>query len=191
MSQKIYLVKKDPSATGGNIEWRQLTREQFRTFTKSPAGRGRYFVRLTDDIDYECPEIFIEATYEDYRKWKAGYNRHQYLKEQAEEYEVVSADAPVAEGISLMDMLADDSVSIEEELLSLDEKVRLRIAVRQLSAQDQRLLELLYFQETPMALSDVLAGMNLNTHQALYKRKKKVLKIIFDLLVADYEKSQQ
>lgn len=191
MSQKIYLVKKDPTATGSSIEWRQLTREQFRTFTKSPAGKGRYFVRLADDIDYECPEIFIEATYEDYRKWKAGYNRHQYLKEQAEEYEVVSADAPVAEGISLMDMLADDSVSVEDELLSLDEKTRLRIAVRQLSAQDQRLLELLYFHKKPMALSDVLAGMNMNTHQALYKRKKKVLKKLFDLLVADYEKSQQ
>lgn len=191
MRQKIYLVKKDPSATGNNIEWRQLTREQFTAFTKSPAGKGRYFVRLTDDIDYECPEIFIEATYEDYRKWKAGYNRHQYLKEQAEEYEVVSASTPVAEGISLLDALADDSASVEEEMLSLDEKHRLRLAVKQLPANDQRLVELLYFQERPKPLAEMLEEMNLKTHQALYKRKKKVLKKIFDLLVADYEKSQQ
>lgn len=76
-------------------------------------------------------------------------------------------------------------------MLSLDEKHRLRLAVKQLPANDQRLVELLYFQERPKPLAEMLEEMNLKTHQALYKRKKKVLKKIFDLLVADYEKSQQ
>lgn len=190
MSQKIYLVKKDPSITGSSVEWQQLSREQFRSFTKSPAGKGRYFIRLTDDIDYECPEIFIEATYEEYRKWKSGYNRHQYLKEQAEEYEVVSADTPVTDNASLMDTIADTADSIEDAVMAQDEKIRLRMAVQHLSAKEQRLIELLYFQQKQKPLHEILAELEI-THQALYKRKKKVLKKIFDLLVADYKKGQQ
>lgn len=190
MNQKIYLVKKDPAATGNDIEWEQLSREQFYSFMKSPSGKGRYFIRLTDDIDYECPEIFIEATYEEYRQWKSGYNRHQYLKEQAEEYEVVSADVPVTENATLMDTLADTAASVEESFVSLDEKARLRIAVRQLPAKDQRLIELLYFQQKQKKLSEITAELGI-THQALYKRKKKILEKISSLLVADSKKGQQ
>lgn len=27
--------------------------------------KPRYFMRLTDDIDYECPEIFVEVPFDD------------------------------------------------------------------------------------------------------------------------------
>lgn len=189
MNQKIYLVKKDPNTTGKDVQWEQLSREQFYQFIKSPEGKGRRFIRLTDDIDFECPEIYIEATYEEYCKWKSGYNRHQYLMEQAEDYEVVSADVPVADNSSLMDILADTTESVEEAFVRHDEKARLKIVVKQLSAKEQRLIELLYFQEK-MELREITAELGI-THQALYKQKKKVLEKIRTLLVADLEKSQQ
>ena len=40
----------------------------------------RYFIRLTDDIDYECPEIFVEVSKDDYAEWKREYNLHLYRR---------------------------------------------------------------------------------------------------------------
>ena len=37
-------------------------------------------MRLTDDIDYECPEIFVEVSEEDYAEWKREYNLHLYRR---------------------------------------------------------------------------------------------------------------
>ena len=181
MRQKIYLVKKDPSTTGSSIEWRQLTREQFTAFTKSPAGKGRYFIRLTDDIDYECPEIFIEATYEDYRKWKAGYNRHQYLKEQAEEYEVISADTPVTADSNLVDTLTDDTASPEELAIANISRCQIRLAVAKLPREEQIIVHRLYLAPVPQKQQQLAQEMGI-AKDVLSKRKKKILKKILNLL---------
>ena len=61
MSRKIYLVKKDPTCKKENIEWLQPTGREFFKFLASPESKGRYFIRLRDDVSFECDDIFIEA----------------------------------------------------------------------------------------------------------------------------------
>lgn len=79
MNKKIYLVKKNRNAQGSNTEWIQMNGREFYNFLHSEAGKGRYFIRLTDDISYDEPEIIIEATPELFFKWRREYDRHRYL----------------------------------------------------------------------------------------------------------------
>lgn len=50
MNKKIYLVKKDPTASKSENEWIQMSGSEFYSFIKSAAAQGRYFICLTDDI---------------------------------------------------------------------------------------------------------------------------------------------
>ena len=52
----------------------------------------RYFIRLTDDIDYECPEIFVEVSKNDYAEWKREYNLHLYRRKMKSCYVEVPFD---------------------------------------------------------------------------------------------------
>ena len=52
----------------------------------------RYFIRLTDDIDYECPEIFVEVSKNAYAEWKREYNLHLYRRKMKSCYVEVPFD---------------------------------------------------------------------------------------------------
>ena len=77
MAKAIYLVKKYPDQTGDKIEWMQMSDKRFAEFCRSPESKGRFFIKLTDDIDFECPTIFIEVSQADYLRWRKEYDRHR------------------------------------------------------------------------------------------------------------------
>ena len=62
MKKKIYLAKANRESlieiTGG--EFYRMVSDSSRENSEP-----RYFIRLTDDIDYECQEIFVEVSKED------------------------------------------------------------------------------------------------------------------------------
>lgn len=59
---KQYYIKKDPSATGSDIEWAAINGKEFYKLITSPAGKGRYFI----DMD----EFIIESTKAEYKDWR-------------------------------------------------------------------------------------------------------------------------
>ena len=181
MNQTIYLVKKNPGASSQDTEWLQLTGREFYKFIRSPEGQGRYFIRLTDDISFECPEIFIEGTYQEFRKWKSDYNRHQYLKEQEEGFETLSGDLPVTDDSCLVDPLADDTASPEELVLETLTRHQLREAVAKLSVEEQKIVYRPYLAKVPQKQQDLAQELGIRK-DVLTKRKKKIFKKIFDLL---------
>ena len=132
MHQKIFLVKKDPAASKSEIEWVKTSGSEFYSFIKSVEAKDRYFICLTDDVSYEDPEIYIESSYADYRKWKAEYTAHQYLKEQKKTYETFSADTPAAEDSCLLDAIDDDAFSPEEIEVIASAKSRIMSAIHAL-----------------------------------------------------------
>lgn len=117
-----YLAWKDANCNGNNIEWLELTGREFYALIKSPAGKGRYFIRLYDDIGFECNEIYIEATLSGYRNWRVDENAHNYLKRINKDYETFSLDAPIdSEENTLHDLVGCDQPSVEDEPL-IDKK---------------------------------------------------------------------
>ena len=177
MNQTIYLVKKDPAATGSKVEWLQLTGREFYSFIHSPEGKNRYFIRLTDDISYECPEIFIEAGYEDYRKWKSEYNAHQYLVEQEEGFETISANAPATGDSSLIDTIADEGASTEDAVVKADELRNLAASFHQLSMKEKKIVRVLFLSRHPMTVREAAAVFGVSKSE-LARQKKKILKKI-------------
>ena len=56
---KQYYIKRDPSASGADIEWIAINGKDFYQLITSPAGKGRYFI----DMD----GFMIESTEAEYR----------------------------------------------------------------------------------------------------------------------------
>lgn len=181
MNKKIYLVKKDPTASKSENEWIQMSGSEFYSFIKSAAAQGRYFICLTDDISYKCPEIYIETSYADYKIWKAEYNAHQYLKEQEKLYETISADTPVTADSNLLDTIADDDFSPEEIAVMASEKSRLMSAIHSLPKAEQYIVYRLYFDKPPQKQQRLADELGIKK-DVLTKRKQKILKKIAELL---------
>lgn len=79
MSKK-YLVWKDPNCNGENIEWLDLSKDEFLDLVNQPESANRYFIKLSGETRDEI--IYIEATKERYKVWKKEKNNEYYLRQQ-------------------------------------------------------------------------------------------------------------
>ena len=128
MSKTTYLIKKNPTTRKEETEWLELSGKEFYALLQSKEGKGRYFIHLTDDVDYEAGEIYIEADQEEYKAWKKEQNAHQYLKRQQEKVEILSLDKLAEEtGNGLGEPFKDEA--IENFILEKEQKERLYRAV--------------------------------------------------------------
>ena len=182
MGKTTYLVKKDPNSTKEKVEWLLLSGKEFYEFVSSPEGKGRRFIQLVDDISYECEEIIIEASEDQYRKWIKERNDHRYREQAGKTITMFSLDAPMGEnGLVLEDTIPDRNLSVEEIIIEKEEKGRLRNAIALLSFQEQMILEKMYLGEellTQMELAAELgiAQSTLNYRiDKIFKKLRKVL----------------
>jgi len=83
---------KDANCNGKNIEWVEMTVNEFKAFMKSDEREGRYFIRLGKEICCEADVIFIEATYEQYQNWRSEMLHHFYLRRVNPGFKEVSLD---------------------------------------------------------------------------------------------------
>ena len=66
MKKKIYLAKANHK--NANHKLIEISGSEFYRIVSDSNAENmepRYFMRLTDDIDYECPEIFVEVPFDD------------------------------------------------------------------------------------------------------------------------------
>lgn len=91
MAKKIF-IWADSACNGENVEWVELTREEYLVFKKNPANKKRKFIRLTDHYSYESDVLYFEATQEAYREWVAEYQHSLYLKRLERKYSTFSLD---------------------------------------------------------------------------------------------------
>lgn len=174
MSKTIYLVKKNPKCNKHDVEWIQMDKRQFAQFIRSGEAKGRDFIHLTDDIDYECDEIFIEASREEYLTWKRQYNAHCYLKGFETDMTILSADAPMdGTDTPLHETLVSNATNIEDVLTNRDMTERVMQAVRELPDKDRALLQLMYFGEDKPTEQVVANALGVS-QPAVHKQLKKV-----------------
>ncbi len=174
MAKTIYLVKKNPESKKENTEWLQMSGEEFYRFIHSEEGEGRYFIHLTDDVEYEADEIYIEAGYEEFCSWKREDNRHRYLADSAKDIVLISSDVPVTGGEELLiDTIQDENISIDETIIKKDMLKDLCEAMASLSSDEKAIIQTLYF--SGHIVTEAEAGKNLGmSQQVLHYRKKKI-----------------
>lgn len=132
----------------------------------------RYFIRLTDDIDYECPEIFVEVSKNDYAEWKREYNLHLYRRKMKSCYVEVPFDDAL---LFLYSKGEEDSETLPEKMTEKRENLgKLQNAFASLTDDEKELIWLLYLCKEPLTETQVASVLHIS-QQAVNKRKQKIL----------------
>jgi RNA polymerase sigma factor (sigma-70 family) len=148
MSSKYY-IWKDPACAGVDIEWLEVSANEFFSLLKLPENKFRHFIRLSTDMDTDLDVIYIEATEVQFRDWQKDYNLSKYYSRLNRDIPVVSIDCPVQnpEDDPLYEIIPDEEVDVEKAALSHLAHEKLEKALRGLSAEDVTLLAEFYLRE--------------------------------------------
>ena len=189
MKKRIYLAKanhknqKHASNEMQNHRLTEQTKEQLLEISGSEFYRivsasdvenmdPRYFIRLTDDIDYECPEIFVEVSEDDYAEWKREYNLHLYRRKIKSCYVEVPFDDAL---LFLYSKGEEDPEAIPEKMAEKRENLgKLQIAFASLTDDEKELIWLLYLCKEPLTETQVASVLHIS-QPAVHKRKKRIL----------------
>ena len=189
MKKRIYLAKanhknqKHASDEMQNHRLTEQTKEQLLEISGSEFYRivsacnvenmeSRYFIRLTDDIDYECPEIFVEVSKDDYAEWKREYNLHLYRRKMKSCYVEVPFDDAL---LFLYSKGEEDSETLPEKMAEKRENLdKLQIAFASLTDDEKELIWLLYLCKEPLTETQVASVLHIS-QPAVHKRKKRIL----------------
>ena len=189
MKKRIYLAKanhknqKHASNEMQNHRLTEQTKEQLLEISGSEFYRivsasdvenmePRYFIRLTDDIDYECPEIFVEVSEDDYAEWKREYNLHLYRRKIKSCYVEVPFDDAL---LFLYSKGEEDPEAIPEKMAEKRENLnKLQIAFTSLTDDEKELIWLLYLCKEPLTETQVASVLHIS-QPAVHKRKKRIL----------------
>ena len=189
MKKRIYLAKanhKNQNHASGEMQNHRLTeqgKEQLLEISGSEFYRivsdrdvenmePRYFIRLTDDIDYECPEIFVEVSKNDYAEWKREYNLHLYRRKTKSCYVEVPFDDAL---LFLYSKAEEDSEALPEKMAEKRENLdKMQNAVASLTDDEKELIWLLYLCKEPLTETQVASVLHIS-QPAVHKRKKRIL----------------
>ena len=161
--KKIYLAK----ANRENLI--EITGSEFYRIVSNTDGEPRYFIRLTDDMDFECAEIFIEVPEAEYLAWKKENNQRLYRKMQKTYY----AEVPLED--ALLFLYAEDEAGQPERALEEREDLdRLQGAFANLTDEEKELIWLLYLCKEPLTETQAASVLHIS-QPAVHKRKKKIL----------------
>lgn len=162
-----YFRKKDPSAQ--IPEWIEMNGREFYRFTKSPEGRGRYFIDMDD--------VVIEASKAEYEEWHREKALRDYWEKKAQEDKLtilsLHSDAITENGTG-EDVIPDDKVNVEEESILRTEVKELYSALALLDAASCQLIYDLYLAKERKTLRKLSQESNIPV-MTLQDRKKKIL----------------
>jgi hypothetical protein len=193
MANKIYLVKKDPHSKKQSVEWLQLSGSDFYAFLHTPEAKGRYFIHLTDDIDFECDEIYIEADRTEYQEWKKKYNAHNYLASWKGGTEEVSLEGSLEiekTKRNTDNWQSDARESLELWIIHKDEIEQLYAAINQLTAKEQDFIRYMYLSGEKKTEADTAKQFNIS-NAAAHRLKEKIFLQIQKFMRKKSEKGQQ
>lgn len=173
MKTRIYLVKKDPDQIGEHIDWIQMTGAEFTAFRRSPEGRGRFFIHLSEEPFDDGSDILIEATRAEYLRWKAGQDHHYYLQMQSRGREILSLDAQVTESATLEDCVALDEPSIEDFVTDMIQREQLSAALDMLPVDERSMIRIMFYGEAQLSEEETARKLGMSK-SALHRWKIKI-----------------
>lgn len=148
MSKKYYLIWKDVNCNGVNPEWVFMTGKDFYKFIKNPDNKNRYFMTLDDRICKDADIITMECTKEKYQEWRIEKHHEEYLDKYEREREFISINSyiPDSESMTYEEVIADESVDIEDDLMRVVKNQLLKEFFEGLSEKEKILINNLFIE---------------------------------------------
>lgn len=176
---KQYYIKRDPSASGADIEWITINGKDFYQLITSPAGKGRYFI----DMD----GFMIESTEAEYKDWRKERDHSDYLHKQESQVQLLSLYG--CEDDSQGDSIPDMDVSTEETALHSLELQELTKALKMLDDDEYSLIYALFLSQNCKTQSQLSSRLGL-TQAGISRQKKRILEKLKFLVIKSKISSQ-
>ena len=176
-----YFVWKDANCNGVNPEWIEMDGRTFYEFTKHPDNQNRYFVRLGNEVCEEADIIFIEANKNKYDEWNreesARYRKDKVKMEHP--YKIVSLDDKASElhELTFNEVIADDSVNVEQEVVSKIYCEYVRKIVMDLPLEERHIIEIMFYGPETLSERATANILGIN-YVALHYKKMKIFEKI-------------
>lgn len=183
MSKKYYLVWKDETCNGVNPEWIFMTGKDFYKFIRKPENKKRYFMTLDDRICKDADIITMECTKEKYQEWRAEKHHEEYLDKFEREHKFISINSyvPDSESMTYEEVIADESVDIEDDLMRVAKNQLLKVFFHNLKSDELELIKRLYIENNGMNESEIAIEMGL-PQKTLNNRKLNLRKKLKNFL---------
>ena len=179
---KQYYIKKDPSASGSDIEWIAISGKEFYQLITSHVGKGRYFIDMED--------FMIEASEMDYKDWRKDRDHGVYLREQERSMQTLSLSSVFsAENVSGDEIVPDEAADTEEQAIASIAQEALKAALRMLDKESYLLIDSLILSENRKSERDLASEYGLS-QKAINKRKNKILRNLKKLVLENGKSSQ-
>ena len=176
---KQYYIKRDPSASGADIEWIAINGKDFYQLITSPAGKGRYFI----DMD----GFMIESTEAEYKDWRKERDHSDYLHKQESQVQLLSLYG--CEDDSQGDSIPDMDVSTEETALHSLELQELTKALKMLDDDEYSLIYALFLSQNCKTQSQLSSRLGL-TQAGISRQKKRILEKLKFIVIKSKISSQ-
>ena len=132
---------------------------------KRPKEREHYVLRMTDGT-------LVDVSREVYLEWYRSRRRERYQKERNQKYGMCSLNELEDKG-NFSGIFLNVTEGLEETVLRNICRDKVREVLKCLSADDARLIELLYFQEVTLREAAQILGCS---HKTIQNRRKRILK---------------
>jgi hypothetical protein len=176
-----YLVWKDPACGGTNPEWQEISGKEFYALVSTDKGRKRRFVRLfSTEPDSSDGDIVMEATAEEYRKWRKEKDHGDWVREGQEAlgHKVVSYHAMETEdGVFGEELLRDENCNVEAEVIRSIMPALIPKALSLLNEDELYLIGAMYLSKMPMGLQEYADEIGISKQLAFYRRNAVLQKL--------------
>lgn len=179
--EKLFLVKKDINSKKENDEWITMNLLQFKKFIKSNEGKGRYFLKIEDDIGGQSPRIYCEVDKRQYKKFLIEKRHKQYINDMKKEYayEIVSyQNLELSDGCTGEEVITD-GFDFSNDLIF---KILLDKIAKNLLPEEKWLLKELVLSDEPkscraLSIESGIPQKTLNNRKRkLFEKIKKYIK---------------
>lgn len=163
-------MKKDPKCRPEDIEWIEMSGEEFYRFVTSQEAQGRYFIDMGN--------VVLEATQEEAKVHKAEKDHSSYLKAQEGKWGILSLYCPeIKNGCSGEAAVIDEKQDVEATTILQMELDSLRKSLALLDTDSFQLIYDLYLADEQKTLRQLSRERGIPV-MTLQSRKTKLLSIL-------------
>lgn len=172
MKKTIYLIKKN-AFEDSQEKLQEISGKEFYRLVSEMPGKYRYFIRLVDNIDYEGAEIIIETSPEEYVDWRKSYDAQRYAEKIGRKYVQIPLEEAALEQRQQFHMYTEYG-DPEARFFQKEDYRNLEAALDSLSAEERRLIEMLYLHEEPLTLRQAAECLGVSV-STIHNRKEKII----------------
>ena len=180
--KKLFFRWKDENCNGVNPEWVEMTGKEFLDFKRNPKNKHRKFAEYIDEYQ-ESETIVMEVTKDTYNRWHCEdvIRKRKRTERMEAGYKEISMDEEICgqnvEDFTLHDVLADDSIDVEQDAIKRCELSRLKAALKHLETEEMELLTALFLTDNPLNEREYAERLGVS-QPAINKQKKMIMEKI-------------